>query len=77
MAGEEGRGREGMGGKEREGKEEGTGRGPQFKKNDPPSSDGWLWAWEGDGTKYNPMHAFLRLCIAYGDHPIWICYSRT
>jgi len=28
-----------------EGREEGTGRGPQFKKNDPPSSDGWLRAW--------------------------------
>jgi len=25
--------------------EEGTGRGPQFEENDPPSSDGWLRAW--------------------------------
>ena len=31
---------EGMG---REGKD-GGGGGPQFKKNDPPSSDGWLRA---------------------------------
>ena len=32
--GREDRGREGMG--EREGRDEGTGRGPQFQKNDPP-----------------------------------------
>jgi len=33
----EGRGREkGWEGREREGRQEGTGRGPQFKKNDPP-----------------------------------------
>jgi len=39
-----------MGGKgEKEWREEGTGRGPQFEKNDPPpSSDGWLQAWRGD-----------------------------
>jgi len=37
--------REGKGeGMAREGREEGTGRGPQFKKNDPRSSDGWLQA---------------------------------
>jgi len=35
---------EGGKGREREGREEGTRRGPQFKKNDPPSSDGWLRA---------------------------------
>ena len=47
-----GEGREGKGrerekaweGSEREGREQGTRRGPQFKKNDPPSSDGWLRA---------------------------------
>jgi len=44
--GGEGRGKEkGWEGREMEGREEGTGRGPQFKKNDPPSSDGWLRAW--------------------------------
>ena len=36
----QGREREGR----REGREEGTGRGPQFEKNDPPSSYGWLRA---------------------------------
>ena len=41
----DGRGREkGWEGREREGREEGTERGPQFKKNDPPSLDGWLRA---------------------------------
>jgi len=48
--GEEGRGwrgkGEGMGREvgERDGRQEGTRRGPQFNKNDPPSSDGWLRA---------------------------------
>ena len=43
------KGREGGMGEGREGKgekgEEGRGRGPQVKKNDPPSSDGWLRAY--------------------------------
>jgi len=43
--GKEGWGKgEGMGRKGKGGREKGTGRGPQFKKNDPPSSDSWLRA---------------------------------
>jgi len=42
---EGGRGREnGWEGTEREGRQEGTRRGPQFYENDPPSRDGWLRA---------------------------------
>jgi len=45
MGGEEREGREeGMGRQGKGGGEEGTRRGPQFKKNDLPSSDAWLRA---------------------------------
>jgi len=37
--------KEGRGGDGKGGREEGTGRGPQFYKNDSPSSDGCLGAW--------------------------------
>jgi len=68
----EGRGKEGMGGRRGEGNGEGMGtegkrgeRGPQFKKNDPPSSDGWLRAW------FTLMS--FHCCVAYKLHSYAHC----
>ena len=62
-------------GREKKGGEEGTRKGPQSEKNDPPSSDGWVWAcvcWKFlEGARQTSGGA-----IARKGPPSWHCNYR-